>query len=1037
MIDGPLGGAAFNNEFGRPALCGYFRTFELEVAGPTGARCAATTSRSCSPAASATSAPRTSRRREFPAGAPLVVLGGPAMLIGLGGGAASSLASGASHEDLDFASVQRDNAEMQRRCQEVIDRCWALGDDNPILSIHDVGAGGLSNALPELVHDSGRGARFELRAHPQRRAGHVAARDLVQRGAGALRAGDRARAAARRSRRSARASAARSRCVGQRDRRRPAAWSTTRASATRPIDMPLGVLLGKPPRMTRDGDARRVDAARRSTRRRSTSREAVRRVLRLPTVADKTFLITIGDRTVGGLVARDQMVGPLAGAGRRRARHRRRLRRLRPARRWRSASARRSRCSTRRPRRAWRSPRRSPTSPAAPIARARATSSCRRTGWPPPATPARTRALYDAVRAVGVELCPALGIAIPVGKDSMSMRTGWEADGERPQRDRAAVADRDRVRAGAPTCAARSTPELPPDVGPTELLLVDLGRGKNRLGGSALAQVYGQLGDDAARSRRSRARWPASSPRSRSSSRDGALARVPRSLRRRPPRDAARDGVRRRRRPRPRPRRSLGADPLAALFAEELGAVRRRCARADVARVRATLRAPRPRRRRPRARRAARRRPRSRPAPAASRCSTSARTRPARRLVGDDARDAGAARRPDLRRRGAGRRASTPTIPASSAHLTFDLDDDVAAPLRRARRAPARRDPARAGRQRPDRDGGGVRPRRLRRRRRPHDRSARGRASISPTSAGSSPAAASRTATCSAPATAGPSRSCFNARARDAFAAFFARPDTFALGVCNGCQMLSRAQASSSRAPSAWPRFVRNRSEQFEARLAMVRDRARARRCCSRGMAGSRLPIAVAHGEGRAEFATDAGAPALEAARPGRRALRRPPRPRRPSATPRTRTARPAASPASPRPTAASRSSCRTPSACSAPSSSPGTRAGWREDGPWMRIFRNARVLGRLDRPRAATGWQRAVRARRVGGAVGVRRRRRWRVAPRSARARRRAAGALVGGEPERVDSAQALVDPFGDPLAPLVGAPSFTGRHLRSGSHE
>ena len=230
MLEGPLGGAAFNNEFGRPNLAGYFRTFELEAPGPAAREVRGYHKPIMLAGGLGNIRAEHVKKGEIPPGAAIVVLGGPAMLIGLGGGAASSMASGASHEDLDFASVQRDNAEMERRCQEVIDRCWALGDDNPIVSIHDVGAGGLSNALPELVQR--QRARRALRAarDPERRAGHVAARDLVQRSAGALRAGDRARALAQLR------SALRARALPVRGGRHTppttaCSWSTTRTSA--------------------------------------------------------------------------------------------------------------------------------------------------------------------------------------------------------------------------------------------------------------------------------------------------------------------------------------------------------------------------------------------------------------------------------------------------------------------------------------------------------------------------------------------------------------------------------------------------------------------------------------------------------------------------------------------------------------------------------------------------------------------------------------------------------------------------------------
>ena len=327
------------------------------------------------------------QKTDIPAGSALIVLGGPAMLIGLGGGAASSLASGSSQEDLDFASVQRDNAEMQRRCQEVIDRCVALGDGNPILSIHDVGAGGISNALPELVHGSDRGARVALRDLPSDEPGlsplELWCNEAQERYVLAIPA-DRLQAFT--------AIAARERCpfavVG-----RATDDGTLLVEDTllgdKPIDLPLGVLFGKPPRMTRE--AARVPGAGAPF---STDAihlaEAVRRVLRLPAVADKTFLITIGDRSVGGLTARDQMVGPwqvpVADAavtttsfdvttGEAMAMGERAPVALLDA----AASARLAvaeaitNIASRADRASW------------------ATSSCRRTGWPPPATPARTR----------------------------------------------------------------------------------------------------------------------------------------------------------------------------------------------------------------------------------------------------------------------------------------------------------------------------------------------------------------------------------------------------------------------------------------------------------------------------------------------------------------------------------------------------------------------------------------------------------------------------------------------------------------------
>src|SRR5213078_2474479 len=333
MIDGPLGGAAYNNEFGRPAVLGYFRSFEIAEPG------AAVVRGYHKPVMLAGGIgairPGHVAKAPVPAGAALIVLGGPAFLIGLGGGAASSLAQGASAEDLDFASVQRDNPEIQRRCQEVIDRCWAMGDANPILSIHDVGAGGLSNALPELVHDAGLGARLALRAIPtgepdlsplelwcneaqERYVLAVAAERVAE--LAALCARERAPWAqlgiATADGRlvvvdAAPAGAPRPPIDPTGEDPRPAATAvgvpTPRAWPS-PIDVPLEMVLGKPPRMARRADPIAPRRAALDLGGASVA-EALDRVLGLPAVADKTFLVTIGDRTVGGLIARDPMIG--------------------------------------------------------------------------------------------------------------------------------------------------------------------------------------------------------------------------------------------------------------------------------------------------------------------------------------------------------------------------------------------------------------------------------------------------------------------------------------------------------------------------------------------------------------------------------------------------------------------------------------------------------------------------------------------------------------------------------------------------------
>ncbi|HEX3764947.1 MAG TPA: phosphoribosylformylglycinamidine synthase, partial [Kofleriaceae bacterium] len=485
MTDGPLGGAAFNNEFGRPAVLGYFRTFEhaergglargyhkpVMLAGGIGAI-----------------RPGHVAKAPVPAGAALIVLGGPAFLIGLGGGAASSLAQGASAEDLDFASVQRDNPEIQRRCQEVIDRCWALGDDNPILSIHDVGAGGLSNALPELVHDAGLGASLELRAIP------TGEPDLSPLELWCNEAQERYVLAIAPERVAEFAAL----CARER-----APWARV-GTATgdgrlvvadgpgAPIDLPLELVLGKPPRMVRRAEPGTVQRAALDVGGASVA-EALDRVLGLPAVADKSFLVTIGDRTVGGMIARDPMIGrfqvpvadcalTLAGfdttAGEVMALGERPPIALLDA-----AAASRMAIGEAITNLA--------AAPIGPLSRIKL--SC---NWMAAAGhPGEDARLYEAVRAAS-DCAIALGIAIPVGKDSMSMRTVWQGPEDGPDRTRSVVAPVTLVvTAFGPVNDVRLavTPEL--HGGGRALLLIDLGGGRNRLGGSCLAQVYGQLGD--------------------------------------------------------------------------------------------------------------------------------------------------------------------------------------------------------------------------------------------------------------------------------------------------------------------------------------------------------------------------------------------------------------------------------------------------------------------------------------------------------------------------------------------------------------
>lgn len=487
MLAAPLGGAAFGNEFGRPNLAGYFRTYEREINGQVrGYHKPIMLAGGIGQIAA-----RHTEKQRFPEGTLLIHLGGPGMAIGLGGGAASSMDAGTNEEALDFKSVQRGNAEMQRRAQEVIDRCWQLsrsGRPNPILAIHDVGAGGLSNALPELVHGAGRGGQFDLRAIPSDEPGmspmQIWCNEAQERYVIAV---------APESLPLFREICERERCpyavVGN-ALAQPRLIVTDKQSSVAPADMPLSVLLGKPPKMVRD--VKRIVCHPVPLDMTGISlREAACRVLRLPAVADKTFLITIGDRSVGGLTARDQMVGP------------------------------------------WQVPvadvavtamgfqtylgeafalgERAPLAVIDAVASARmavgeaitniaAAAICDlgsirlSANWMAAAGhPGEDAALYDAVHAVAMELCPQLGLSIPVGKDSLSMKMAWQ-DTEYQE----VIAPLSLiVSAFAKVSDIRKTltPQLRTERRETELILIDLGEGKHRLGGSALAQVYGQSGD--------------------------------------------------------------------------------------------------------------------------------------------------------------------------------------------------------------------------------------------------------------------------------------------------------------------------------------------------------------------------------------------------------------------------------------------------------------------------------------------------------------------------------------------------------------
>ncbi len=489
MTEGPLGGAAFNNEFGRPALLGYFRTYEQQVNSHNGIEVRGYHKPIMIAGGLGNIRDEHVQKGEITVGAKLIVLGGPAMNIGLGGGAASSMASGQSSEDLDFASVQRENPEMERRCQEVIDRCWQMGENNPIQFIHDVGAGGLSNAFPELVSDGGRGGNFELRNVPSDEAGmsplEIWCNESQERYVLSVAPENLETFAAICERERAPFAV-----VGEATEQEHLSLSDNHFD-DKPIDLPLEVLLGKAPKMSRNVVSAKASSTALEQQHIEVS-DAIRRILRLPTVAEKTFLITIGDRSVTGLVNRDQMVGPWqvpvadcavtaasydSYAGEAMSMGERTPLALLDF----AASGRMAVAES-----------------IMNIAGADIGSLKRiklSANWMSAAGhPGEDAGLYEAVKAVGEELCPALGLTIPVGKDSMSMKTAWQ-DEDKQKSVTSPLSLVITAFGVVKDIRNTVTPELRTDKGDTRLLLVDLGQGQNRLGGSCLAQVYSELGD--------------------------------------------------------------------------------------------------------------------------------------------------------------------------------------------------------------------------------------------------------------------------------------------------------------------------------------------------------------------------------------------------------------------------------------------------------------------------------------------------------------------------------------------------------------
>ncbi|MDF3194319.1 phosphoribosylformylglycinamidine synthase [Pseudomonas sp. 1928-m] len=843
MIEGPLGGAAFNNEFGRPALTGYFRTFEQAIQTPRGEEVRGYHKPIMLAGGMGNIRADHVQKGEITVGAKLIVLGGPAMLIGLGGGAASSVATGASSADLDFASVQRENPEMERRCQEVIDRCWQLGDNNPIAFIHDVGAGGISNAFPELVNDGGRGGRFELRNVPNDEPGmaphEIWSNESQERYVLAVSAVDFERF---------KAICERERCpfavVGEATEEAHLTVTDSHFANT-PVDMPLEVLLGKPPRMHRSA-AREAELGDDFDASTLAIDEAVTRVLHHPAVASKSFLITIGDRTITGLVARDQMVGPWqvpvadcavtatsfdVYTGEAMAMGERTPLALLDA----AASGRMAIGETL-------------TNLAASRIEKMSDIKLSANWMAAAGHPGEDARLYDTVNAVGMELCPELGITIPVGKDSMSMKTQWRDEGT----DKSVTSPLSLVVTGfAPVSDIRKTltPQLRMDKGETDLILIDLGRGQNRMGASILTQVYGKLGsqapdvDDAedlkaffAVIQGLNADGHILSYHDRS---DGGLLVTALEMA-----FAGHCGL------------NLFLDALAddsaelaaVLFNEELGAVIQvhqdatpevlaQFSAAGLGDCVAVIGQP----------------------VNSDDVAISFNGQPVfggqRRLLQRQwAQTSYQIQR--LRDNVQCAEQEFDTIldednPGLSAKLSFDVNQDISAPYIRK----------------------GVRPQIAVLREQGVNgqvemAAAFDRAGFNAIDVHMSDILSGRVSlgefkglvACGGfsygdvlGAGEGWAKSIlFNSRARDGFQAFFERKDSFSLGVCNGCQMMSNLHELIP-GTEFWPHFVRNRSEQFEARVAMVQVQESAS-IFLRGMAGSRMPIAIAHGEGHAEF---------------------------------------------------------------------------------------------------------------------------------------------------------------------------------------
>lgn len=843
MIEGPIGAAAFNNEFGRPNLCGYFRTFEenfdeqrrgyhkpIMIAGGYGNIRAEHVN-----------------QEEFDPGCKLIALGGPAMLIGLGGGAASSMASGSSSEDLDFASVQRQNPEMERRCQEVIDACWGMGDQNPIAFIHDVGAGGLSNALPELVKDGGTGGHFQLRAVPNDEPGmapvEIWCNEAQERYVLAVKPDDLQRFES----------------ICQRERAVYAIVGESTKEQTlrvddsllpeQPVDLPMDVLFGKAPKMHRTAETY-IPNTENFDISGIQLEEAVERVLSHPAVASKSFLITIGDRSITGQVVRDQMVGPwqvpvadcavttvgfdsFAGEA------------MSMGERTPSALI------------------NAPSSGRMAIGEALTNIAAARindivdiklsANWMCAAGhPGEDAALYKTVEAVGMELCPHLGLTIPVGKDSMSMSTRWNED----ESEKAVTSPLSLViSAFAPVVDVRKTltPEIRTDKGDSRLLLIDLGAGHQRLGASILAQTYNAMGTsvpDVENPQQLKAFFKciqglidkellvAYHDRS-----DGGLLAALAEMA-----FAGRTGL----------DINLPEDqsPLEALFNEELGAIVQVLDSELVEVMNAFV----------------------------SAGLSDAITEIALPVsngeisISQNGQKLFSSNRANLQKTWSGVSYQIQSLRDNpecadqefdlidaddkglNAVLTFDINEDVTQIFNGNQAPNISKSRPRVAVLREQGVNGQL-----------EMAAAFDRAGFQSVDVHMSDLISGRfqldnfqgLVACGGfsygdvlGAGEGWAKTIlFNDSLRDQFQSYFERKDSFSLGVCNGCQMISNLQALIPGADH-WPRFVRNQSEQFEARVALLQVEKTGSIFFDQ-MEGSVLPIAVAHGEGRAEFANE------------------------------------------------------------------------------------------------------------------------------------------------------------------------------------